>query len=126
MTEPDKPADGLPASSHALAIRTRHDGRGVVCEVAGEVDLVTADQFRTGLTQALEDKPAVVVVDLTGLTFLGSVGLSVLIETNTAAGPGVLRIVAGNREPRRAIEIMGLHQVLTIRATVDEALSVNA
>jgi anti-anti-sigma factor len=125
MTGSDQPVDDLSGPSQELTIRSRQADCGVVCEVAGEVDLVTVQQFQTGLREALQDKPNVLVVNLDGLTFLGSHGLSVLVETNNIAGPGVMRIVVGNREPRRAIEMMGLDQVLTICATVDKALSVD-
>ncbi len=126
MIGPDDEAVGdLSEPSPKLAIRSRQAGRDVVWEVAGEVDLGTEEQFLTGLRHVLQGKPAVLVVDLDGLTFLGSRGLSALVEVNKAAGPGVLRVVAGNRPARRAIEITGLDHVLTICATVDEALGMD-
>jgi anti-sigma B factor antagonist len=123
MTGPDDEAFGDPSEpSPKLAIRSRQAGRGVVWEVAGEVDLSTEEQFLTGLRHALRGKHDVLVVDLDGLTFLGSRGLNALVEVNKAAGPGVMRVVAGSRAARRAIEVTGLDNVLTIRATVEEAL----
>lgn len=126
MTGPDDEAIGdLSEPSPKLAIRSRQTGRDVVWEVAGEVDLSTEEQFLTGLRDVLQTKPDVLVVDLGGLTFLGSRGLSALVEIDAAAGPGVLRVVAGNRAARRTIEITGLDQILTICATVDEALGMD-
>jgi hypothetical protein len=56
-----------------------------------------------------------------GLTFLGSAGLSHHVAAHAAAGPGVLRVVAGQR-PRRSIEVTGLHTVLHLAPTVDDGL----
>jgi len=125
MTGPDDAIGGLSEPSPKLAIRPRQAGRDVVWEVAGEVDLSTEEQFLTGLRHALRGTPAMLVVDLDGLTFLGSRGLSALVEVNKVAGPGVMRVVAGSRPSRRAIEITGLDHVLTICATVDEALGMD-
>jgi anti-sigma B factor antagonist len=122
MTGDDGNADRGPEPSHELMIRSWHAGNGVVCEVAGEIDLLTAGQFRTGLGQAVLDKSSVLVVDLSGVTFLGSMGVSVLVEAHQTVGPGVLRVVTGDGVSRRAIEVMGLDQVLAIFATVDDAL----
>jgi anti-anti-sigma regulatory factor len=58
-------------------------------------------------------------VDLTGLSFLGSPGLSHLIEASAAID--VLRVVAAN-SPRRAIQTTGLGMLFRIAETVDEAL----
>lgn len=59
----------------------RRDGTDVVVEVHGEVDLVTAPQFRHGLMAVIDDQGNLsVVVDLTHLTFIGSIGLTVLVQ----------------------------------------------
>ena len=44
----------------------------------GEIDSVTAPRLSTSLHRELERKPAVLVVDLTGVSFLGIAGLQVL------------------------------------------------
>lgn len=103
-----------------VTVVLRRDERGVVLTVTGEVDMLSSDQFRTALDEALADGPERLVVDLGGLTFLGSLGLSLLLDAKLAADPGVLRVVARNG-PRRAIAITGLDEVLTLADSVDDA-----
>lgn len=120
MTEPEQTPD--PGGELHVQLR-RHD-RTAVLEVAGEVDLLTANQFRTALREALTDPPYVLVVDLRELTFLGSIGLSHLLEANAAAGPDVLRLVP-SRAARRTIEVAGMDRLLIVRETIDDALRVS-
>jgi len=113
-----------PPPDQDLAVRVRQDELGVVVQVSGEIDLANCKQFETALMHALKDEPNILVVDLSNITFLGSAGLNNLVTANQAAGPGVLRVVAGVT-PRRAIEVTGLDEVLTISVSVDEALMAN-
>ena len=121
MTEPDQAF--VPGRS--LVVRARDDQRGTVLEIAGEVDLANAEQFEAALSRALRDEPRILVVDLSQVAFLGSVGLSHLVRASQVAAPGVLRVVAVSK-PRRTLAITALDQVLRVSATVDEALGINA
>jgi len=114
------------------ALRTRIDRRGaaVVVHVAGEVDLSSA----AGLDQRLDEaerlvpQPVPVVLDLTDVTFLASVGLSLLIDHDrrcTQAG-SALRVVAANRAVVRAIAVTGLTDTVTVVSTLAEALEETA
>ena len=46
----------------------------------GEIDLHEAPRLREGVHKALERRPGVLFVDFTGVTFIDSSGLAVLIE----------------------------------------------
>jgi anti-sigma B factor antagonist len=50
----------------------------VVIVVAGEIDSVTAPKLSTALHRELERRPAVLILDLTAVSFLGVAGLHVL------------------------------------------------
>lgn len=50
----------------------------VVIAVAGEIDSVTAPKLSTSLHRELERQPAVLILDLTAVSFLGVAGLHVL------------------------------------------------
>jgi anti-anti-sigma factor len=52
-----------------------------VVTVAGEVDLGTGPVLREALLRALERETGPVVVDLTGVPFMDSTGVHVLVET---------------------------------------------
>jgi len=97
------------------------DMRGTVLQVVGEVDMATEARFHIALEQALEYRPAALVADLTGVTFLALVGLRHLVAVDAAVGSGVVRVVPSSTA-RRTIEATGLGGVLTLRSTVGEAL----
>jgi anti-sigma B factor antagonist len=111
-------------SRPGLRITTRSVGAAQVVEATGEVDLVTAPALRTALADALDEAPGgLCVVDLTGVTFLDSAGLTTLIEVNQRARS--LRVVVGsNRTVIRPIQLTGLDGVLALCATLEEALAV--
>lgn len=58
----------------------------------GELDLATADVVRESLREALAGSYQEVVVDLTGLTFIDSTGIGILISA-IAEDKGVLRFI---------------------------------
>jgi anti-anti-sigma factor len=99
-----------------------------------EVDVLTAPVLRTAIRAAL-DHPGPVVVDLSGITFLSSAGLGVLVAADDTAaqtgrdraGAGArrarLRLVLGDERPvRHPMQIAGLDQALAIYDTVADAL----
>lgn len=115
-----------PASTR-LNVTDRAEGRGRVVAVEGEVDLETAPTLRAAV-QAVVDELAgeVGVVDLTAVTFLGSAGLTVLLDVARAceARGATLRIVVGaNRTVVRPITITGVDEALELYDSVEEALA---
>jgi anti-sigma B factor antagonist len=65
------------------------------------------------------------ILDLSGITFLGSAGLAVLAEArNLALARAVnVRVVAQSRTVLRPMEVTGLDKVLTVVPDVATALS---
>ncbi len=94
------------------------EGRSVLVRVTGELDNVTADTLSATLADAelAVSPPAPVVVDLTGVTFLGAAGLSVLVDHHErcAALGSALLIVPGSKAVRRAMTVTGLHSRLVL------------
>jgi anti-sigma B factor antagonist len=84
--------------------------------VAGEVDTVTAPHLGLALDRLLQEPGDVLVADLTGITFLASSGLAVLIQAaHRADGTGRrLRLVATGRQVRRPLEITGTDQLFDL------------
>lgn len=122
MTAPhDEPGPAPEIPSIDLR-RVQHE-QDVVLEVAGEIDLSNATQLHAAFAHVLRDEPAFLVVDLSRVTFLGSAGLNLLIATNDRMGEGRMRVVAPSTPARRAIELSGMDQVLSVYTTVDDALS---
>jgi anti-sigma B factor antagonist len=95
----------------------------VVLSVAGEVDLVTAPDIETALIRELDGGATRIVVDLSGVTFFGSLGLAVLIRTVTGAEERSveLRLVA-NQLALRTMELTSTAEVFSLYPSVEAAV----
>jgi anti-sigma B factor antagonist len=98
-------------------------GDTAVLDLRGEIDLATGDDLATQLNRALAPSPAVLVVDLTAVDFLGSAGLSALIAAREIAErqSTEIRLVC-NRTTRRTIELTGLSEQFTLTDDRAEAV----
>ncbi|OLS99746.1 hypothetical protein BJF90_38030 [Pseudonocardia sp. CNS-004] len=105
---------------------------GSVCvlTVSGEVDLTSGPRLRAALDDVLDDPgappPTGVVVDLTGVSFLGSAGLAVLVDAHERASQRGIRlkivIDGGGSAVARAFQAAAIHEHLDLRHSVGEAL----
>ncbi len=100
------------------------DGLGLLT-LTGEVDLYTAPRFKDDLVALIEDGATDVVVDLSGVTFIDSTALGVIISgvKRLHERDGRLAIVAGSRPVVRILDITGLDKVLTIFETREAAIA---
>lgn len=108
-----------------LTVRTS-GADAVVITVGGEVDMLTSPQLRAAVLVQLDGSGVeLVVLDLDGVTFLGTSGLAVLIEVREAAHTaGVeLRLVCTARRVLRPLTIAGLMPLFDIHETLDAALA---
>jgi anti-sigma B factor antagonist len=119
----EQPEGDLPAG---LDISSRVVDGALVLSVAGEVDLDTAPQLQAAIMDAIDRTAgAACIVDLTGVSFLGSAGLTALLSTTRhaeARSEPLPIVVDANRPVIRPIELTGLDAVLRLYHSVDEAL----
>lgn len=97
-----------------------------VVRAAGELDMLTAPTLRDALLAELADRPARLVIDLTEVSFLGSNGLAVLVETRKAAdGAGVGLHLTGVSHPpvARPLELTGLVDLFDVAPLVADVLA---
>jgi anti-sigma B factor antagonist len=102
----------LHATDGALTVRTRREGEAVVLEVAGELDLATAELVRTTLDQVHAEAPARLVIDLRGLSFMDSTGLALFVSEAAQADAGCLEFWPGPPAVQRLFEIAGVRDRL--------------
>jgi len=97
------------------------DGKAVVT-VRGEVDLVSCDELRRALGEALAMSTHT-TIDLTDLSFIDSSGLSVLVEAHRKARDAGGVFVIRNATPmlRRLLDITRLDTLLVLEPSTADA-----
>ena len=104
----------------------------VVLAVGGEIDMLTAPQFEKAIDDVLADDPLTLVIDLTGVTLLASVGLRLLATANQrfvlatankrSGESGGFAVVAGAPATIRPIELTDLNEAFDLYPSLDDAL----
>ncbi|GAB3877994.1 hypothetical protein GCM10029964_027980 [Kibdelosporangium lantanae] len=116
-------ADALDESP-PLRFDVQEQARATVVSVSGEIDIDTITDLTDVLTETL-GVADLLVVDLTDVRFIDSIGLRGLVDVHIQAASNKRRVrfVVGDGAARRPIEIAGLNQVLAIHPTATSALS---
>src|ERR1700742_1169943 len=100
-----------------------HDGVSVV-SVSGEIDLVTAPSLEQAIGPVVADGPTALVIDLSAVEFLGSVGLKILAATYERLGNSTqFGVVARGPATRRPIHLTGLDKTFPLYPTLDDMLT---
>ena len=100
-----------------------HDGVSVV-SVSGEIDLVTAPALEQAISGVVAESPAALVIDLSSVEFLGSVGLKILAATYEKLGNATgFGVVARGPATRRPIHLTGLDKTFPLYPTLEDALT---
>ena len=102
----------------------RGEALGIVT-LAGEVDIYTAPRFKECLLEVLDGGVERLVIDLSGVTFIDSTALGVLIggvRRVNAAG-GAMTLVVTSRPVERVLSITGLDRVFTIHESLEDAIA---
>ena len=96
-----------------------------VLPLEGQIDLNVSAKVADSLAQLIKDKPARLVVDLSGVNYIDSSGLAVLINgMRDMEDFGGIFILAGVRDDVRPIlESARLENFFLIFPSVDEALA---
>ena len=103
-----------PSLGDLVTFEVTSDAGRVRVRASGEIDSSSASALRGQLTTVLDLAPSEVVLDLGGVTFLDSAGLSVLAAAHRrATADGVrLRVLVAGRAVARPLQITGLWQLL--------------
>jgi anti-anti-sigma factor len=94
-----------------LAVVTEHHGwQRSVLRLQGELDASNRDHLHRVISSALENRPPLLVVDLSGLGFTDCAGLSVLVWAHKRlAGCGHRLVITGTKPTiQRLLHLTGL------------------
>ena len=112
-----------PGDQFGVTVDVERHGTAVVLRVAGELDLLTTPTLSSACAQELRGRPPVLVIDLTGVTFLASVGMSAIVAAHEEGGDHTkVRVVGGTRDILRPIRVTGLDNLLSVYSELSAAL----
>lgn len=115
--QPPKAGEQVTAQLEHFRIESdeRSDGT-IVLNVSGEADVESAPSLRRMLAEAADREPFAIVLDLNGLEFIDSSGISVLVEAQLRAAREGWRLTLRNvpRQAVRVLTIAGLTSKFTI------------
>ncbi|MDD2201730.1 MAG: anti-sigma factor antagonist [Firmicutes bacterium] len=111
-------------------IRCTLYGKSLVLEVAGELDLNNAEEFRTALDSLIDSHPDVrqVVLCMDQVTFIDSSGIGVLFgrQRRMASRGGALSIASPGPQARRALDLLGVPSIMRVYDSREQALAAEA
>lgn len=123
---PDADHEIAAASGHhdAFDVRESWIDRVAVLSVWHVVDMLSAQRLTKAIQDALGKAPAGLIVDLTQVEFLASIGMSALLGAQEEADAISARfgIVADGAATSRPIRLLGLDAILALYPTLDDAL----
>ncbi|MYV56140.1 STAS domain-containing protein [Streptomyces sp. SID3212] len=106
-----------------LSVRTRGSTAGPVLELAGDLAYESAPEVRDLLSTLDLEPGQQLLVDLGGLTFCDSSGITVLIaaRNHALAARATLALAAVPHHVARILRLVGLEPVLTSYPTAQDA-----
>ena len=112
------------SESDAITTSVEHRDDITLLTVGEVVDLATAPVLEEAIDGLLSEEPKALIVDLSGVTFLASVGLRLLVSTHEKVGEsGQFAVVASGPITSRPIQLTKLDEVFAMYPTLDEALT---
>ena len=89
-------------------------GRWHVIEIRGELDLHTATALQGRLTELTSDDPAFIALDLSGVPFMDSSSLGVVVAAlkRLRERGGELALIGASGSPAKVLAITGMDQVI--------------
>jgi len=107
-----------------LTVRSIEHDDVVIVSVAGELDMTTVDKVAAELHGATARGTAV-VLDMTGLSFFSSAGLTLLLQLHEDVQDKrvEVRLAGDQRVVTRPLELTGLMKLFPIHASVTDALA---
>ena len=118
--------DSGDTAADSLSTSLTDQGGVAVLRVVGAIDLATAPQLRAAVDAAIQAATRGLVIDLTGVDFLASAGMSVLVEAKQRLADKGFAVVADGPATARPLKLTGLDEPLALRATLAEATAAAA
>ena len=100
------------------------DSQTHLLEVAGQIDLYTAPEFKAWIQRVIERGKRRIVVDLSAVDYMDSTGLGVLVGALKRVRPfdGSITIVSSDENIHKLFELSGLDRSFPLCRRLEDAL----
>lgn len=117
--------DAVAAGFEVFEVTVTHVYDLTILSVSGELDLVTAPQLTESIDAVItEHTPAALIIDLTGVPFLASMGMTVLVQTCERLGRTTrFAVVADGPATSRPLTMMGLDDTFALYSDLGSAVA---
>jgi anti-anti-sigma factor len=125
-TSPDSTSRDQADAATSLSVEVHERLDVTVLVIEGEVDMSNSPLLEQFLDLALAKPCPALVVDMTGVEFLGSSGLAALVHAQQRAPQSTpVRVAADNDAVLRPLQITGLLQQFDLYSSVPAAVAGN-
>lgn len=107
-----------------IVVHSHRIGSWTVLTTAGDLDVVGGPDLRQHVMTVIQSGESRIILDLTGVGFIDSFGLGVLIGAlkRVRLADGDVRLVIPDRRVRRVLEMCDLDRVFVITDTAEDAV----
>ncbi len=107
-----------------MFVSTSQDGDRSIISVEGEVDIASAEILDSAVLSEISSAPTQVIVDLSGVSFMDSTGLGVIVRGLKRAREADIDfdLVLTNERVLKIFSITGLDSLIPIHDSLEAAL----
>ncbi|MED3552421.1 anti-sigma factor antagonist [Cytobacillus praedii] len=108
-----------------ISIETKEKDQLITVNISGEIDAYTAPKLRESLFQLAEKKESIIIINLSGVTYMDSTGLGVFVGVfkNIRSNNGQLKLLGLSSRLMRLFEITGLSTIMDISGQLEGEVS---
>jgi anti-sigma B factor antagonist len=119
----DQTMPGSLPTQNEFSVEVNLDERATVVTVTGELDLATSPELEAELERTTTG-PDLVILDLRGVSFMDSTGLSLLVKAQRRAQDAQqqLAVVKGGAQVQRLLKLTGVADRLTLVDAPEQVL----
>jgi anti-sigma B factor antagonist len=105
----------------AFSVSPEQQGTLSVLRIHGDVDITTAPQLKEAVVAALERGATSMALDLSGVAYLDSIGLGVLITARkrTAERGGTVYLIGVGEKIHRVLRLLSMEKIFQLCSEAD-------
>ena len=107
-----------------MEIELSNEKEFLIFKISGRLDTTTSDQLEREINDHIDQKINNVILDFKNLNYISSAGLRVVLMLAKTMNEkkGKFFLTALNQEVYQVFEISGFLNILTVKATIQEAI----